>query len=172
MTWKVYAAMTGAGILATYFASAPPTFAPGAPAARPDAVAQVPTPPARDIQQQAARLQTRLHQDVEYREPSRDPFRFNARTAPAPRAERAVEPPPEPVTVAVTPAEPLVIRLSGVATNSVNGERRRTAILSTPQGIVEAREGDTVGPYRVVRVEDDAVELAAADGTTRRITLR
>jgi Tfp pilus assembly protein PilP len=55
----------------------------------------------------------------------------------------------------------------------VNGSRQRFAILVTAQGVIDVREGDAVGAeYRVARIEDNAIELAAADGTTRRLLLR
>jgi hypothetical protein len=60
-----------------------------------------------------------------------------------------------------------------VATENVDGTRRRIAILATVEGILTVREGDSVGAeYRVSRIEDNAVELTAADGSTRRLVLR
>lgn len=176
MSWKAYAAVSSAGLLATYLFSVPPVTAPGRQAAeRTDSIRRRPQA-AFDIQEQATRLQTRVREEIEYREPSRNPFRFGARpvtrrlVTPSASAEETVTPPP-PAPPPPPPAPP--IRLSGIATNTVAGVRQRSAILMTPGGIVTVREGDAVGAeYKVVRIEEDAVELAAADGSSRRITLR
>jgi hypothetical protein len=175
MSWKAYAAVSGAGLLATYLFSVPPAVTPDRQAsARADAIARRPQPASVDIQQEAARLQMRVREDADYREPSRNPFRFGAR----PVTRRPVVPsavPEEPVATPPpsSPPPPPPIRLSGVATNTVAGARQRSAILVTPAGILTVREGDAVGAeYTVVRIEEDAVELAGADGSTRRITLR
>ena len=174
MTWKSYAAVSGAGLLATYLASAPPTLTPGrAPAARPAADAGA----ARlsdDIEEQAARLGSRVREDVAFRPPARNPFRFGARpvaprrSAPAPPSAAAPAVTPEPAL----PTPPPPIRLNGIATTTVNGEPQRVAVLLTPQGVVEARAGDMAGAYRVVRVEEDAVEVVGPDGISRRLNLR
>ena len=48
----------------------------------------------------------------------------------------------------------------------------RTAILSSPSGVLLVREGDVVlGDYRVGRIESEAVELVKTDGSTLRLTL-
>jgi hypothetical protein len=57
-------------------------------------------------------------------------------------------------------------------TNTVGGVRQRSAVLNTPDGVIMAREGETAGAYRIVRVEEDAVEVVGPDGTTRRLNLR
>jgi hypothetical protein len=172
MTWKSYAAVSGAGLLATYLFSAPPMIAPGrAPATRPEADAGA-TRLSDDIEEQAARLASRARDQVVYRPPSRNPFRFGARPAstqsngPAPRAAS------EPEVAPPAPAPPPPIRLTGIATDTVNGERRRVAVVLTSEGVVTAREGDMAGAYRVVRIDEDAVEVVGPDGTTRRLTLR
>src|SRR4029077_13025491 len=77
MDWKSTAVISGAGILATWFFSMPPTPARAravAPAVRvPQAAAsQI------DIEKEAARLQARRVEESHYTEPSRNPFRFNA----------------------------------------------------------------------------------------------
>ena len=177
MSWKAYAAVSGAGLLATYLFSVPPAVTPGRQAPpRADSIGRRPQP-AFDIQEQAARLQMRVREEAEYREPSRNPFRFGARpvtrrpVTPSASPEEPVAPPPPSGPPPPPPAPP--IRLSGIATNTVDGVRQRSAILMTPAGILTVREGDAVGAeYKVVRIEEDAVELAAADGSSRRITLR
>ena len=173
MTWKSYVIASGAGLLATYLVSTPP---PSAPARVPAAVERAAAPQATstvDIQAEASRLQARVREEIAYREPSRNPFRYGGRDR-APRApvgEPDVVPaPPEPVPPPVP--EPTPITLAGIAAKVVEGVRQRTAILLTPNGPMEVREGDAVGDYRVVRIEEDAVELAVADGTRRRLSLR
>jgi hypothetical protein len=178
MTWKSYAAVSGAGLLATFLASSPPALSPGrAPAARPTEDAGA-VRLSDDIEAQAARLGSRVRDDVAYRPPTRNPFRFGARI-PLPRSSGTgrsapsesppltpAEPAPEP------PPPPSPIRLTGVATNTVNGEAQRVAVLLTSSGVVEARAGDMAGAYRVLRVEEDAVEVVGPDGMTRRVNLR
>jgi hypothetical protein len=130
-------------------------------------------PPSHDIEEQAARLAPRVREEAEYHAPARNPFRFGASRVAAPvvRApEPVVEAPPVEAVPQVPP--PLPIRLTGISTATVDGQRQRTAILITLEGVVTAREGEMVGPFRVVRVEEDAVELAGADGTSRRLALR
>jgi hypothetical protein len=174
MTWKSYAAVSGGTLLATYLMSGPPTIAPGRqPIPRFDA-APPPAPAAANIQQEAARLESRARADTEYRPPSRNPFRFAGR--PAPAAARPAVPAPEPIErtpAALPPAlAPPPIRLSGIVTNTVDGVRQRAAVLNTSDGVIMAREGEMAGAYRVVRVEEDAVEIVGPDGLTRRISLR
>src|SRR4051812_47906953 len=73
MTWKGTVLVSGAGLLATWLASAPSTH-PAAPAraVRPSATSR---PPA-DIVYEAERLRARMHVVTEYTRPSRNPFRF------------------------------------------------------------------------------------------------
>ena len=48
----------------------------------------------------------------------------------------------------------------------------RTAILSSPSGVLLVHEGDAVmSDYRVGRIESEAVELIKTDGTSLRLTL-
>jgi hypothetical protein len=170
MTWKFTVAAAVATALG-WFGLATPSLPPGGaqpPAA--DAGAGLPGSSAADIGQLAIHLRTRMHDAGVYREPSRNPFRF-ARGRPSPAARR----PAAPAADTTTPAAPLPpeITLSGVAATMVDGVSRRTAILSTAEGVLLASPGDTVPPdYRVVTVEEDAVELVDGEGTTRRIRLR
>ena len=171
MTWKAYAAVSGAGLLATYLASAPPAIAPGRNVPRPSVDVRPPVPLTVDIQAQALKLQTRIAHDTGYENPSRDPFRFAARPSTARRQ------PSQPVIPAAPPLpvapEPPPIRLSGIATQMVGGEPQRTAILVTPQGPLEVHEGDAIGTdYHVTRIQDDAVELTGTNGIIRRLALR
>ncbi len=171
MTWKAYAVVSGAGLFATYLFSVPPSVAPRRTA--PDAARAITAPatPAVDIQDQASRLQSRVRQDTSYQEPARNPFRFAAR--PAAVRQRSPQLPAVAPPVPVQPvAEPPAIKLSGIATSTVDGNRQRTAILITPAGPVTVREGDAVGAERVERIEEDAVDLATPDGSRRRLSLR
>jgi hypothetical protein len=173
MTWKSYAAVSGGTLLVTYLFSAPPTIAPGRPPAATDAVAGS-APATVDIQQQAKRLGSRVRAQTEYRPPSRNPFRFGGRPVAARPAVRAPEPTSDaPVVLPVAPPPPPPpIRLSGIVTNTVDGMPQRSAVLNTPDGVVTARAGETAGAYRIVRVDEDAVEIVGPDGTTRRLNLR
>ena len=168
MDWKSTAVISGAGILATWFFSMPPTSTPAravAPAAR---VPQT-TASKIDIEREAERLQVRKVQEPHYTEPSRNPFRFNARREPA-RATAgvvAIAPPP------VLPPPPPRITLDGVAADTMDSESQRTAILNTDAGVVLAKEGDQVAGYRVQKISADAVELVKIDdGSVLRLGLR
>ncbi|MBI4264896.1 MAG: hypothetical protein HY657_11015 [Acidobacteria bacterium] len=171
MTWKSYAAVSGATVLAGWLASAPPSIGPASAPAQAEPPEAVP-PSALDVEQQAARLQAGLRQQAAYREPDRNPFRFAVRpearnTPDASRAPAAVEavaplPPPPPIS------------LSGIAEDRVGDRVERTAVLSSPSGVLLVREGDEVmGRYRVVKIESEAVDLAPlADGVSLRLAFR
>lgn len=171
MTWKSYAAVSGATVLAGWLAASPPANAPG--------TAAVTTVPQRDvagtsgpseIELEAARLQARVQREVEFQRPERNPFRFGAARRP-----RSVEAPaaviaPPPVEL---PPPPPPVTLSGFAEDQVGDRLERTAILSSPSGVLLVREGDTVmGLYKVARIDGSAVELEKiADGTVLRLML-
>jgi hypothetical protein len=164
MTWKAYAAVSGAGLLATYMASSPPAIAPKRGSAPQNSTSGA-AAPVLDVQTEALRLNDRI--EPEYQQPARDPFRFAARSGSARTLAVTPEPPPQ-----VAPAEPPPIKLSGIASPTQDGGQR-TAYLITPQGLVEAHEGDAVGfDYRVTRITEDAVELTGPNAVLRRLTLR
>jgi hypothetical protein len=175
MHWKSYAAVSGATVLAGWLASAPPSNAPAAvqaPAAQrqPSADANAPT----DIEMQAMRLQARLRAERAYAEPGRDPFRFAPRrqpAAPVESAEAIGESSAPPVNTA--PPAPAV-SLAGIAEDLVDGRTVRTAVLSSPAGVLLVREGEQIlGYYRVGRIEAEAVELISlSDGTLLRLSLK
>lgn len=172
MTWKSYAAVSGATVLAGWLASASPANAPaGAASASRQAVPPAASAPS-DIEQQAMRLQARLRAERAFREPERNPFRFGARSNRAAGPARTVAAPEPPPPVEAAPAAPLV-SLSGIAEDRRGDRVDRTAILSSPAGVLLVREGDEIlGYYRVARIENEAVELVAiSDGATRRLTL-
>lgn len=174
MTWKSYAAVSGATVLAGWLASASPANAPTGAASASRQAAQPEVSAASDIQQQAIRLQARLRAERAFREPERNPFRFGPRgTAGAGAARTVAQPePPAPPPVEARPAGPLV-SLSGIAEDRIGAGVERTAILSSPAGVLLVREGDEIlGYYRVGRIEAEAVELIAiGDASTRRLTL-
>ena len=175
MTWKVYAAVSGATVLAGWLAS---------PANAPDGASPAPSQPASrratipsDIEREAMRLQARVRREVTYTQPERNPFRFSSRRSmarlggdvPAPPLDTPAlaGPPPPPVSL------PPRVSLSGIAEDQVGQRLERTAILSSPEGVLLVHEGDDVlGQYRVVKIESEAVELVKlGDGTTFRLSL-
>jgi len=176
MTWKSTAVVSAAGLLATWLASgpqlrnsAPAAYATSPTAARTEAAAA-------EIQEQASRLHVRIQEVIAYREPSRNPFRFSTRlqTRPAP-APAADSPHPESEPLTSVPARPtLLIALSGIAQDTVDGQTVRTAIMSTPDGVQLVKEGDMLaGQYKVTAVGADAVEFVkVSDGATVRLGLK
>lgn len=172
MTWKSYAAVSGATVLAGWLASSEPSNSPtsGArPASNPAPRRRVDA--ATDIQEQADHLQSRLQVARAYTEPQRNPFRFAERPSPAPNPRQpapVVEPPPP---FAVAPAGPRV-SVAGIAEEQLEGRVERTAILSSPMGVLLVHEGDTVlDDYRVGRIEAESVELVRlSDGESTRLT--
>jgi hypothetical protein len=174
MTWKAYAAVSGATVLAGWLASSPPANAPSnttspARSARPPAASAT-----ADIQEQAERLQTGLRGERNYSPPQRNPFRFEEGGDAYPlEPGTSFEPEgvPQPEAMAPEPAPP-AISLSGIAEDQVNGQISRTAIVSSPGGVELLREGNEILGYRVVRIESEAVELVRiSDGSTLRFTL-
>jgi len=166
MNWKSTVIVSGAGLVATVFGWVSTPIVPhGAPAPVATPTTQSTPTAASDIQQEAARLQSRLVPDATFRQPSRNPFQFGPRLTPRP-------PRPAPTQVQETPAIVLPaprpnIRLRGIATDTVDGAPQRTAIMTTDAGLLLVREGESAGVYRVTKIEDEAVELTGADGTLR-----
>lgn len=170
MTWKSYV-LTGTGLVATLFAAAQPSRMPAnvAPEQPREAVSVVAA--ASDIEEQAAHLQARLQQEPLYREPARNLFRFSERRELSRRiAAAAIQEMPE-VSLPEASAPPPV-KLSGIAEDGEGAAMVRTAVLSTPAGVVLAREGDEVlGRFRVSRIDADAVILTSVpDGTSLRLS--
>ena len=175
MNWKATAAVSGATLLAGWIASVPP--APTTPSAAPSSSQSPRTAAAAaDISELAARLQTRPGQGAGYNEPERNLFRFGPNRpvrSEAPEPIVSALPPPPPEILPQAPP-PLPISLSGVASDSQGGGTVRTAILSSPGGVLLVKEGDEVlGQYRVGAVGEDSVELTRlSDGTALRIALK
>ena len=119
------------------------------------------------------RLQSRLRAERAYSAPQRDLFRFADREAAgSDLAERGPIPelPTEPVDLGPTaPA----LTVAGIAEEQLDSRVERTAILSSPMGVLLVREGEEIlGYYRVTRIDAEAVELAGlADGVSLRLTL-
>jgi hypothetical protein len=175
MNWKATAAVSGATLLAGWLAAAPPssTTTAALPSASqsPQAAAA-----ASDIGELAARLQAPTHREAGYGEPERNLFRFGQSVAvkssasqPGPSAAPA---PPVAILPQAPPPPPL--SLAGVASDPDGARTVRTAILSSPAGVLLVHEGDEVlGQYRVGTIGEDAVELTRlSDGTALRITLK
>ena len=166
MNWKSTAAVSSVTLLATWLGLTP---------AHQSAVTNTPAVPpavspvdAVDIQEQATRLQTRVRGELTYENPKRNPFRFTARPTPVTPQARPIE-----TTVAPAPVMPPVLpfMLSGMATESVDGQSQRTAILTSAGDVLFAKLGDRVGGYSVTRIDEAGVELTAPDGTIRTLTL-
>jgi hypothetical protein len=174
MTWKSTAVAGVATLTATWLASYSPVGRPAAPRSTAPSVARTERA-AAEIQREADRLHTRLAQVGGYRDPSRNPFQFNARRAArqAPRSEPAItvedlprERTPEPPTLRLT--------LAGIAEDTVGEELVRTAIISTPTDVLLVKVGDPVGDqFTVGVITADAVELVRRDtGATVRLALK
>lgn len=177
MTWKSYAAVSGATVLAGWLASSPPSNAPVSGATSQRGAPAAPSTAGSDIEEQAARLQTRVRQETAYRDPQRNPFRFGARQAAVAQRSTSANMSVAPPSVEAAPLLPQApaVSLSGIAEDQVGERMERTAILSTPSDVLLVREGDEVmgGQYRVTKIDAGAVELLKlADGTTLRLALK
>jgi hypothetical protein len=163
MNWKSTVAVSGVTLVATWLGWMPTRQAPiiGAPSA----TADVQPADARDIQEQAARLQTWVRGELDYQNPKRNPFRFIAR--PVATVERSVG--ELTVTPPVELRDVVPFALSGMAADIVDGRPVRTAILTTPTDVLFAKEGDRVGAYTVTSVDETGVDLTADDGVVRRL---
>jgi hypothetical protein len=175
VSWKSYAVVSGATVLAGWLASTPPSNAPESAVSARRSAAAPSDVPASDIEREAERLQVRVRREVEYAEPRRNPFRFGAGRADADRGGDIPAPPlppPPPPTMALPVALPPPVSLSGIAEDQDGQRVERTAILSSPAGVLLVQEGDPVmGDYRVSRIEAEAVELVKTDGSTLRLSL-
>jgi hypothetical protein len=172
MTWKSYAAASGATVLAGWLASTPPVGVVANSPPAPSRSSRAAASPSSDIVEQATRLQARIRRETAYVRPQRNPFQFEAARPDAEAAEAIAEPalsaPPAPV-INAAPS----VTLAGVAEDPRQDGVERTAILSSPTGVLLVRVGDEVlGRYRVAAVEEGAVELLSlADGSRLRLSL-
>jgi hypothetical protein len=173
MTWKSYAVVSGATVLAGWLASTPPSRAPTGTASvsREPGVDRDASP--SDIQREAERLQARVRREVLYAQPQRNPFRFGDSRADEDRGGDIPAPVPEPTVVIPAAPPPPPVSLSGIAEDQAGERLERTAILSSPSGVLLVREGDQVaGEYTVQRIESEAIDLVKSDGTILRLTLK
>lgn len=127
---------------------------------------------AEEIQVQATRLRERLAVAPVPRQPSRNPFAFGPRiitptrraVAPAPAADPADAPPPEPP-----------LQLVGVAERKTDTGTVRTAMITADSDeLFMLSEGETLGGrYRVTAISETGVELIdLVTGASRRLVLR
>jgi hypothetical protein len=128
-----------------------------------------------EIVREAEQLAARLHPNIAYQEPSRNPFRFTQRVRPATAQPRASEPEifDEPLTEA--PQMPsLRVSLTGIAEDTIGGATVRTAVLSTPDDVLLVKEGEMVaGQYKVTAITGTSVELTrVSDGSVVRLVIR
>jgi hypothetical protein len=112
-------------------------------------------------------------------EPGRNPFRFEARSSPAPSAAGAPPrtataspvpariPPPAPPT---GPAGPPPIALKFIGLVEAPSQAGRVAILSDGRGnVFYGREGDAIeGQYRMLKISPELIELSYMDGRGRQ----
>src|SRR5262245_50933933 len=173
MTWRLYALTSTGVLLGTALAG----FVVTLERSRQNPPVVVPQAVDRsgvliDLGAQADRLRTRLAEVTAYSHPSRDAFRFG----PPPRPVVAA---PEPVLslnqtplTVIAPARP-PYGLAGMAASVEDGVTKRTAILSSLQGVALVKEGDVLDTgYRVVSIADDAVTLeSTSDGTQTTLRL-
>jgi hypothetical protein len=156
-----------------------PVHEPVHPRAQASHARVVPLPDhAAAIEEQSLRLAARLRPDAAFTQPQRDPFHFGAPRHAGPggtgHTRTAATTPAEPAAVAAVEAAPFPYRLSGTASDTVDGQVARTAVLSGgATGLVLAVVGDTVGAvYRVARIDEAAVELTdTRDGHAITLTL-
>jgi hypothetical protein len=122
----------------------------------------------------AERLRERVPQ-APLPERGRNPFVYGARAQMRPTSfrDRPSEPVSEPAAVPVVEAPPVpIFRLSGIASDTKDGETTLTAILIDNGTMVFAKAGDKLSNgYLVVRVEETSVTLADAAGITQTIRL-
>jgi hypothetical protein len=122
------------------------------------------------------RLDLLQHEEAEYHNPVRNPFRFEQRTRPGaapsgnrPRVRPVVEPPPEPVgPPPVPPPPPIPLRYIGFIEPKTGPGR--IAVLSDGRGtVIDGKEGDVIeGRYRLLRVGNDSADLVYLDGRGRQ----
>jgi hypothetical protein len=113
-------------------------------------------------------------------EPNRNPFRFEARSAPAQASARSTTPardaaPGVPQRPAVVPAPagpapvpPIPLRFIGFM--EAPTQAGRVAVMSDGRGnVFYGREGDTIeGRYKMLKVDPEVVELTYVDGRGRQ----
>ena len=170
MTWKLYALLSGGGLLATFLVSLATPSAPEQAGRQNVAQAVTESGGTVDLAEQADRLRAGVAAAAAYREPVRDAFRFGAtarRVTAQPVAPTVTAPPP-----VALPARP-PFALAGMASAIEGGVTQRTAILTSLNGVLFVKEGDVIdGGYRVLTIEEAAVTVeATSDGTQTTLRL-
>lgn len=171
MTWKAYATASGVTVLAGWLASAPPSNTPDAGAPGPSQTTPQQATSRTGIEREATRLEARVRREVAYAQPRRNPFRFGAGGPTVGSGIDVAEASPAAETFVPAVPPPPPVSLAGIAEDQVEERLERTAILSSPDGVLLVREGeDVLGQYRVSKIESEAVELVRlADGATLRL---
>ena len=113
-------------------------------------------------------------------EPGRNPFRFEARSSPAPSAAavppRTASSAPARITSPASPAPPTApagpppIALKFIGLVEAPSQAGRVAILSDGKGnVFYGREGDAIeGQYRMLKISPELIELSYMDGRGRQ----
>ena len=104
----------------------------------------------------------------------RNPFLYGTRHATAPAARRDEPAPMESAPVPAVPPEPPAprIKLSGIATNLVDGAPVLTAIVNDGGSVAIVKAGDTLpSGLKVVRVDELSMTLVDAAGVTQTVRL-
>ena len=172
MTWKLYAIVSAGAFAATYLVSSPKTELAQSKAVASQARTARQAAAETEIEALANSLHVERHSEAVYRTPGRDPFRFQYRVQKPPAF---VSPPVTVVENVPAPAAPVlpVVNLTGIASDIVNGQPQRAAVISMPAGVLIVREGDSVAAlYKVVAIGEDSIDLeATADGSRRTLRL-
>jgi len=185
MTWNWKWKMTATGVtaLAGWLASEP-IQPPGMPGRAPGTASGSFTTSAQnarnavtvtDIERQASHLAAGAARAQAEAEPPlpRNLFRFQPRQSP-PGARRVTAPTRlEPELVAPPAPIAFPLRLTGVATDVVNGAPQRTAVVRSASGLELAKAGEIAAPgYRVVTVGESSVEVERlSDGVRQQLLL-
>ena len=130
---------------------------------------------ASDVQEQAARLRTRLAAAPIPQQPARNPFTFAAREVPRLRQSvRAAAVPAPGVVAAPVAAEPELSLIGVAEQQAAQGLVRTAMIVGAGDELFLVTEGQEVAArYRVSAVGADAVELRdLSSGAVRRLALR
>jgi hypothetical protein len=141
------------------------------------AQAVTPAPTRVDLDEEVARLATRLESAPRPRQSARNPFRLVASPRPTVTSSASVPvAPPAPTALAVVDpvvAVSPVVSLAGIGVERTSYGRRRTAILSADGHVMLGHIGDQImDRFQVRAITDDAVELFdLRDGTTLSLTL-
>jgi hypothetical protein len=171
MTWKLYAIVSAGAFAATYLVSSPKMEPAQSKSAASQARSARQTAAETEIETLANSLHAERHSEAVFREPSRDPFRFQ------PRVEKPPAFVPPPVTAVENVPAPVrvlpMLNLTGIASDVVDGKPQRAAMISMPSGVLIVREGESIaGLYNVIAIGEDSIDLeATADGSRRTLRL-